>query len=84
MFWATLEGVIAAALLTIGGADALTALQAGSVTTGLPFTIVLLVMCVGLAKGLRHEQKLLAIKRKRAPNVFAREAKKRAAVPAAG
>jgi len=84
VFWATLEGVIAAALLTIGGADALTALQAGSVTTGLPFTIVLLAMCVSLAKGLQHEQKLLTIKRKRASSVFAREAKKRAKVPASG
>ncbi|WP_404362979.1 BCCT family transporter [Marinobacter sp.] len=62
VFWATLEGVIAAALLTIGGADALTALQAGAVTTGLPFTVVLLVMCVSLGKGLHHEQKLLTLR----------------------
>lgn len=61
LFWVILEGLIAAVLLTVGGADALTALQAGAVTTGLPFTIVLLLMCVSVAKGLHHELKLLAL-----------------------
>lgn len=61
LFWVVLEGLIAAVLLTIGGANALEALQAGAVTTGLPFTIVLLLMCVSVAKGLHHEHKLLAL-----------------------
>ena len=55
IFWATLEGVVAAALLIGGGADALGALQAAAITVGLPFTLVLLVMCVGLYMGLAHE-----------------------------
>lgn len=57
VFWAVLEGVIAGALLFIGGKDALSALQAGAITTGLPFTFVLLAMCVSLYIGLRHEVK---------------------------
>ncbi|MGL6161915.1 BCCT family transporter [Microbulbifer sp.] len=55
VFWATMEGLIAAALLIGGGAQALKALQAGSVTAGLPFTIVLILMCVSLYKGLSDD-----------------------------
>jgi choline/glycine/proline betaine transport protein len=52
IFWAVSEGVVAAVLLGAGG---LVALQAGSVSTGLPFTIVLLIVAVGLLKALRAE-----------------------------
>jgi BCCT family betaine/carnitine transporter len=55
IFWATMEGLIAGALLYGGGEKALNALQAGAISTGLPFTVVLLLMCVSLYKGLRHE-----------------------------
>nr|WP_298147659.1 BCCT family transporter [uncultured Pseudomonas sp.] len=51
-FWAILEGVVAVALLLGGG---LAALQAMAVSTGLPFTIVLLVGCVSIVKGLLSE-----------------------------
>lgn len=54
VFWASLVGVIAAILLSVGGKDALNALQAGSVTTGLPFTVVLLIMMIGLYKALHQ------------------------------
>jgi len=60
VFWATLEGVIAGILLYGGGDKALGALQAGAVTTGLPFTFILLVMCVGLVKSLREEHRSLS------------------------
>jgi len=52
VFWCTIEGVIAIALLLGGG---LVALQAMAVSTGLPFTIVLLVGCVSIVKGLLSE-----------------------------
>ena len=55
VFWAIVEGVIAAALLWIGGTEAIQALQAGAISTGLPFTLVLLLMCVSLIMGLRTE-----------------------------
>jgi choline/glycine/proline betaine transport protein len=53
VFWAISEGIVAAILLSTGG---LVALQAGSVSTGLPFTLVLLVVMIGLFKGLRGER----------------------------
>ncbi len=55
LFWASVEGVIACALLVGGGNEALTALQAGAITTGLPFTVVLILMCFSLYRGLREE-----------------------------
>ncbi|WP_372874453.1 BCCT family transporter [Pseudomonas sp.] len=51
-FWAILEGVVAIALLLGGG---LVALQAMAVSAGLPFTIVLLVGCIAVVKGLLSE-----------------------------
>lgn len=59
IFWAVTEGAVAGVLLAIGGSAALDALQAGAVSTGLPFVLVLLVMCVSLAKALNHELTLI-------------------------
>ena len=55
VFWATMEGLVAAILLFGGGGQVLGALQAGAITTALPFTFVLLACCVSLYLGLRHE-----------------------------
>lgn len=52
IFWGIMEGVCAAALLMGGG---LVALQSASIATGLPFTIVLLIMCYSLYRGLKEE-----------------------------
>ena len=52
VFWATFEGLVAIALLLGGG---LGALQAASVSTGLPFAVVLLLACYALIKGLMSE-----------------------------
>jgi choline/glycine/proline betaine transport protein len=49
LFWAIMEGAVAAALLVGGG---LVALQTAAITTGLPFAAVILGMCVALYKGL--------------------------------
>ena len=59
IFWATAEGVIAAVLLVVGGETALQALSAGAVSVGLPFTILLLIMCGSLTRGLYHELQLI-------------------------
>ncbi|MCA1743564.1 MAG: BCCT family transporter [Desulfonatronovibrio sp.] len=56
IFWAVIEGAIAAALLWIGGKEAIEALQAGAITTALPFTVVLLLMCVSLIMGFSTEK----------------------------
>ncbi|EEX36915.1 BCCT family transporter [Vibrio metschnikovii] len=52
IFWCTFEGLVAIALMLGGG---LAAAQAMAVTTGFPFTIVLLVATVSLIKGLMSE-----------------------------
>lgn len=52
IFWAVMEGVVAATLLVGGG---LSALQTASIITGLPFTIILLIMIYSLYLGLRQE-----------------------------
>jgi BCCT family betaine/carnitine transporter len=57
IYWAVMEGVIAAALLFGGGADALGTLRASAITVGLPFTLVLIAMCVSLYLGLSRELK---------------------------
>ncbi len=57
VFWCTFEGIVAATLLLVVGSQALTALQAMAVSTGFPFTIVLLAMCVSLYMGLRQAVK---------------------------
>lgn len=51
IFWAVSEGAAAATLLVGGG---LAALQTASIIAGLPFTILLLCMCVSLYKGLKR------------------------------
>lgn len=59
VFWCTFEGLAAAVLLLVGGAEALGALQAMAVSTGLPFTVVLLAMCISLWIGLSRAAKEL-------------------------
>ena len=55
VLWLVIVGAIATTLLLTGG---LTALQAVAITAGLPLAVVMLVMCIGLVRGL------YAIKRK--------------------
>lgn len=57
VFWAIAQGLVAIALLYVGGVDALSALQAGSIATALPFTVILLVMTFSLYQGLKAELK---------------------------
>ncbi len=52
VFWAVGEGIIAAVLLLSGG---LAALQSAAINTGLPFCIVLLLVCLGLGRALWRE-----------------------------
>ncbi|OCX65833.1 BCCT transporter [Thioclava sp. SK-1] len=53
VFWATFEGGVAIVLLIGGG---LSALQSMVISTGLPFTLVLLLMCWSIVKGLQSEK----------------------------
>ena len=55
VFWCVFEGLVAIALILGGG---LVALQAMAVSTGLPFTIVLLMSTVAVIKGLMSEPRV--------------------------
>ncbi len=57
VLWALLEGALAIALLTAGG---LTALQAGSLITALPFSIILILVCISTLKAFGKEAKRTA------------------------
>ncbi|MCA8883762.1 MAG: BCCT family transporter [Rhodobacteraceae bacterium] len=52
VFWCVFEGAVAIALLIGGG---LGSLQAMVISTGLPFTIVLLLLCLAIWRGLASE-----------------------------
>ena len=56
VFWAVMEGVLAAVLLIGGG---LSALQTAAVVTGLPFAVVLIVLCWSLRRAFHEELDLL-------------------------
>ena len=56
IFWALIEGLVAAILLWGGG---LTALQTAAITTGLPFAIILCLMCYTVYLGLNNEYQIL-------------------------
>ena len=59
VFWALMEGSIAIALLVAGGAKALSTLQTGVIISGLPFTVIMLLMIYSLHVGLRTDLKKL-------------------------
>jgi len=49
IFWASMEGLLAAVLLIGGG---LTALQTASILTAIPFAFILIIMCYSFYKSL--------------------------------
>ncbi len=50
IFWSLLVGAIAMALLAAGG---LTALQAGTIAAALPFTVIMILACIGMLRAMR-------------------------------
>jgi choline/glycine/proline betaine transport protein len=56
IFWAVTEGAVAAILLYGGG---LNALQTAAITTGLPFAVILCLMCYTVYLGLDNEYSIL-------------------------
>lgn len=53
VFWASLEGAVAIALLIGGG---LSALQSASISTGFPFAVVLVLVSWSLVRGIRSDR----------------------------
>lgn len=61
VLWAFLEGALAIALLVAGG---LLTLQAASLATALPFSVVLLAMCFASWRGLKQEVRIAGYKQR--------------------
>ncbi|WP_298886395.1 BCCT family transporter [uncultured Serinicoccus sp.] len=57
VLWAGLEGLVAIGLLLAGGSAGLSALQAGSVATGFPFAVVMVLISISLYKALATEHR---------------------------
>lgn len=55
VIWGITEGAVAATLLIVGGKQALQSLQTGSITAGLPVSIILILACINLFKALHQE-----------------------------
>lgn len=55
MVWAFLFGLVAIVLLYGGGTNALSTLQAGTITAALPFVFVVLASCVSLYVAMRED-----------------------------
>ncbi len=56
VLWATMEGLVAIALLLAGG---LAALQTGAIITALPFSVIMVGMCVATYRALKDEHRVL-------------------------
>lgn len=55
VIWGMLLGIVTLMILLLGGQQGLKALQAASIAGALPFTFVIIAMCVGLVKSLRQD-----------------------------
>ena len=56
VLWSLIEGFVALALLLAGG---LSSLQAAALATALPFSVILILMCISTVRGLRYESRVL-------------------------
>lgn len=55
IFWGVTTGAVAAVMLLVGGADALTGLQTITIIAALPFVLVMIGLAVALVKDLRRD-----------------------------
>lgn len=62
VLWSLVEGAVAISLLLAGG---LAALQSAALATALPFSVVLLLMCFAIVRGLRYEYRRHELEQRR-------------------
>ena len=55
IFWGVLMGAVAAVMLLLGGTEALSGLQTLTILAAFPFALVMVALCVSLAKDLRSD-----------------------------
>jgi len=59
VFWGVATGAVAAVMLLVGGADALTGLQTITIIAALPFVLVMVGLAVALVRDLRRDPKVV-------------------------
>lgn len=57
VIWGTFEGVVAAVLLVAGGSAALSTLQTAAIIAALPFSLIMVLMCIAIIRCLSLELK---------------------------
>lgn len=55
VFWGAQQGVVAGVLLFAGGTASLATLQTAAIAGALPFSLIMLLMCLSLTKALHAE-----------------------------
>ncbi|MFW0154509.1 BCCT family transporter [Rothia sp. P6271] len=58
VFWVLVAAATAIVLILVGGTDSLTAIQTIAILTALPFSFVIIMMCISLYKALSYEHRL--------------------------
>ena len=58
VFWVLVAAVTAISLVVIGGSESLSAIQTVAILTALPFSVVIVLMCISLYKALSVEHRL--------------------------
>ncbi|HJD50310.1 MAG TPA: BCCT family transporter, partial [Candidatus Rothia avistercoris] len=58
VFWVLVAAATAISLVVIGGSESLSAIQTVAILTALPFSIVIVLMCISLYKALSVEHRL--------------------------
>ncbi|MGH3897404.1 MAG: BCCT family transporter [Pseudonocardiaceae bacterium] len=60
IFWGTATGAVAVVMLLVGGATALAGLQTLTIIAAAPFLLLLILLCVSLARDLRTDPMIVA------------------------
>lgn len=60
--WGVFEGVVAGVLLVVGGSAALSTLQTAAIIAALPFSVIMVLMCVAIFRALvtEHRDEIVA------------------------
>ncbi|MGH3998130.1 MAG: BCCT family transporter, partial [Pseudonocardiaceae bacterium] len=60
IFWGTATGAVAVVMLLVGGATALDGLQTLTIIAAAPFLLLMIVLCISLARDLRTDPMIVA------------------------
>ncbi len=58
VFWVIVAGVTAISLMLLGGDQALSSIQTIAILTAIPFSLVIILMCISIYKALSYEHRL--------------------------